>query len=98
MEAIFKNYTYKNKRNFNYSPEDIDIYEYKNNIIQLTIKNIKEKIFRTLMNNGLKIFYKNFENNICPPVIIQKNINNNILFYNYYNIKFQNIKYFLSSN
>ena len=61
MESIFKNYTYKNKRKFNSSLEDIDIYEYRNNIIQLKIKNIKEKIFRKLMNNRLKIFYKNFE-------------------------------------
>lgn len=56
MEAIFKNYIYKNKRNFNSSLEDIDICEYKNNINQLKIKNRKEKIFRTLMNNRLKKF------------------------------------------
>ena len=42
MESIFKNYTCKSKKKFNSSLEDIDIYEYKNNIIQLKIKNIKE--------------------------------------------------------
>ena len=94
MESIFKNYIYKNKRNFNSSLEDIDICEYKNNIIQLKIKNIKEKIFRKLMNNRLKIFYINFENNVFPPMIIQQNINNNILYNNYDKTKFQNIKYF----
>ena len=46
------------------------------------------------MNNRLKIFYKNFEINVFRPVIIQKNINNSILYNNYYKIIFQNIKYF----